>query len=399
MFKLDVLIVAPFFPSVTTPYAGIFISEQAHALINTGVNVNVVRFVPATPWPLPLFKQKWKDYCSIPQHYQWNDLKVSSLRYIAIPRNTRLEWTVFQMESKLEQYISRTKCKPDIIHAHFAYPSGLAAVRCGAKYGIPTLVTVHGSDIHSIPKIKQRYHNEIVEMLQKADQILAVSDYIKRKALSMCPSANIMLHRIGIDLTKFKPYINNAVRKELFNFDDYEGSLVVYIGNLLASKGVLDLLKAISEIKYKPVHLAFIGDGPMVSKILSESKKLGLQSCVHVLGSCSHEKVPHYLSAADIFVLPSYREGLPTICVEALACECPVIASNVGGIPELIKNAITGLLVQPGDHKYLSEALTRIIVEPSYGKKMARNGRLLVEKDYDIVKNARDLISIYQRFI
>ena len=119
---------------------------------------------------------------------------------------------------------------------------------------------------------------------------------------------------------------------------------------------------------------------------------------MHVLGSCSHEKVPHHLNAADIFVLPSYREGLPTICVEALACECPVIASNVGGIPELIKNAITGLLVQPGDHKYLSEALTRIS-EPSYGKKMARNGRLLVEKDYDIVKNARDLISIYQRFI
>ena len=90
MYKLDVLIVAPFFPSVTTPYAGIFIIEQAHDLINTGVNVNVVRFVPATPWPLPLFKQNGK-IIVVFATLQWNDLKVSSLRYIAIPRNTRLE--------------------------------------------------------------------------------------------------------------------------------------------------------------------------------------------------------------------------------------------------------------------------------------------------------------------
>lgn len=381
------------------PYAGIFIGEQVSTLLRLGVNIRVIQFVPATPWPLPLLKRKWRAFSKIPKYYQWQGAEVLSLRYLAVPRNAGLHLAVGQMEKALQKYIYFSGSRPDLIHVHFAYPTGLAAVRCGAKLGVPTIVTVHGSDLHTIPEIKRKYYLGIAEALRKADQVLAISESMKFKATEICQAASVDVHRIGINLTNFKPRDPNSARIKLPELKGIRGPIVLYVGNLLLTKGVLDLVKAVHNIKSQTVHIVFLGDGPAAGEILSKSTALGLQNQVHLLGACPHHRVPYFINAADVFVLPSYKEGLGITCLEALACECPVVASNVGGIPEIIKHEDTGLLVSPGDYQSLSIALEQLLVKRTFAKLMAKRGRQLVERYYDIEKNTRDLLSTYQRSI
>ncbi len=393
---MDVLVVTPFFPhDKARPYAGLFVGEQVHMLQRIEIQVHVVTFVPWTPWPVPALKRKWKQFSQIPRAYSWRGISVEVYRYPVLPRNLSQGTASWAMGRILRRQCARSK--PDLIHAHFAYPTGLAAVRSGRRLGVPVVLTVHGSDIHTLPHLARRYKRGAVEALSGATQVLAVSGFMKAAVLQLCPTANVMVHRIGIDLSRFsmeeRASVGSTTTPEL---NDIGGPIILYVGNLLEEKGVIDLLEAFQMVKDLGAHLIYVGDGPLAEGLALRADGLGLGGRVRLLGARPPESIPELLSTADILVLPSHREGLPMVCVEALACGIPVVATNTGGIPEVVRHMETGLLVPPGDIGALAAALRWVLVNGAAVHKLAQAGRRLVEQKYDLEANTRQLREIYQ---
>lgn len=386
---MNVLIVSPFFPHEDLrPYSGIFIGEQAHMLHQLGIKVSVVTFVPWTPWPVSGLKARWKEFAQIPSEYSWKGLKVKVFRYPVLPQNRILDIAARAMGRVLYQYV--TALKPDLIHVHFAYPTGFAATRCGQRLGIPVILTVHGSDVHTVPNLNRRYKADVIKTLNEATCVLAVSEYMKTEVLKLCRDSNVAVHRLGVNLSRFK------IRSSKTELANMKGPVVLYVGNLLKDKGVIDLLEAFRGVIDLGAHLVYVGSGPLARDLASRSLDLGLSGRVWLLGPQPPDKIPQLLSAADVLVLPSYREGLGLVCVEALACGVPVIATNVGGIPEVIKDGETGLLVSPGDVQALEKALRWVLLNKVKATELALAGRRLVERDYNLEANTLSLIEVYR---
>lgn len=192
-------------------------------------------------------------------------------------------------------------------------------------------------------------------------------------------------------------WVPNALDPNEFNNNNYADSLnVVFIGRLEGWKGLPVLLK-VAEIVSRnrdDVKFIIIGDGSMRNYVEREASRLGN---IDVLGFVQRETIKSVLSNASVFVLPSYcMEGLPTVCLEAMASEVPIVASRVGGVPEVVIDKETGYLFPPRDTKLCADRLLRLLANERLRRRMGRNGRRLVEKFYSWDKVVEKTEKIYK---
>ena len=193
-------------------------------------------------------------------------------------------------------------------------------------------------------------------------------------------------------------WVPNALDPNEFNNDGYKDSLnVVFIGRLEAWKG-LSILSKVAEIIGKErndVKFIVIGDGSMRNYIEMEASRLGN---IDVLGFVRRETIKSVLSNASVFVLPSYcMEGLPTVCLEAMSSGVPIVASRVGGVPEVVIDKETGYLFPPGDSKLCADRLLRILADEPLRNRMGRHGRRLVEQFYTWERVVEKVERIYEK--
>jgi glycosyltransferase involved in cell wall biosynthesis len=159
-------------------------------------------------------------------------------------------------------------------------------------------------------------------------------------------------------------------------------------------KGHKELFAALASLKARyPIHALIVGGGRRQAEIKQAAADLGLATEVHFLGS--RRDVPDLLQALDIFVLPSYSEGLSLALLEAMAAGLPVIATRVGGNPELVTDGVTGLLIPPKDAEALAQALERLLADPSQAHTLGQNARSLVVANYSLERLAREINAIY----
>jgi glycosyltransferase involved in cell wall biosynthesis len=194
-----------------------------------------------------------------------------------------------------------------------------------------------------------------------ADAVITVSEELRQRAIAQgVPAEKITAILNGCDTAVFHPGDRAAAREQVGC--DPTDELVVYAGNLLASKGLGELIDAfVALAKSRPkLRLAIAGQGPYGDTLARRAAAAGLEKRVILPGRCDAAGIAHWMRAADLFCLPSYSEGCPNVVVEALACARPIVASNVGGIPELVKKGC-GLLVPPRDPVALREALDKAL--------------------------------------
>jgi len=249
---------------------------------------------------------------------------------------------------------------PDYVLGSFAYPEGVAAVKLGRRFGIPAFIKVHGSDINGMldgwgigPQIRKA--------LRSAEGVVAVSKALAERAERVRgASAGVLLLYNGVDRAQFRPMDRSAARREL-GLDDRRRS-ILYVGNLKRDKGVLDVVQAFADISsaHADVDLDIVGAGPAIEEVTSLIDRLGLKDRVRLRGTQSHSMLPAWFAAAHLLCLPSYAEGVPNVVVEALACGRPVVATRVGGIPEILAEA-SGHLVEARNTAQLSRALSNVL--------------------------------------
>ena len=268
------------------------------------------------------------------------------------------------------------KYKIDLIHANSA-AAGFVAAKVKAKLGIPVVYTAHG--IFS----KQEYDKGLGQL----DQIICVSDYVRRKAINDGADFNrLVTSYSGIDVDKFQP---EACRQELRNrFNLPQEAFVIGIVSRIKNstdKGHRALLNVLQKHEFaKKWHILVIGKGKGLAGLKEETAKAGLKDRVHFLGHMTH--VNEVLNCADILALPSRFETFGLVLAEAMALKKPAVAYNVGGIPELIEDGRNGFLVEKNNEEELYQKLKLLADDSNLRTEMGIEGRKCVETKFSCKK-------------
>jgi teichuronic acid biosynthesis glycosyltransferase TuaC len=249
--------------------------------------------------------------------------------------------------------------KPDLILSYYVYPEGYAALSAGKRLGVPVILGAIGSDINRIPDSISAFLTR--KALREASFVLTVSEHLRDQAIRLGASTErTRTVRNGCDTSVFRLADRAAARAALGL--DAESEVVVFVGWIAPTKGLRELVDAVKSLRvsHPRLHLFCIGEGALLPELEARAKDAGLADRIRFLGRRSSMEVASWLAAANVFCLPSYAEGCPNSVIEALACGRPVVATNVGGIPELV-NSESGILVAPQDSQALAEALSNAL--------------------------------------
>jgi teichuronic acid biosynthesis glycosyltransferase TuaC len=330
----------------------------------------------------------------IPLEERWGGITVHHPRYFMVPTlSAPFHGILMFVGVILLVQRLHSRLRFDCIDAHFVYPDGFAAVLIGKLLRIPAVVTAHGTDLNVYPR-SLLLRPLIRWTLESADRVICVSIALKNVALSLkIQNDKIVVIPNGVDLNCFYPMDKMEARAILGMPLDVE--VVLVVGQLISTKGHHLLIEAITDLrpKFPAVRLFIIGEGCLAKSLQRKVGVLGLDGYITLTGPVENEALFRWYSAADVTCQASSREGFPCVLLESLACGTPVVATEVGGTPELISSHDLGVLVKR-DADSISAGLERVL-------SMDWNRTALVEyaRSFTWEHNAVEIEEIFARSI
>lgn len=355
--NMKALVVTNVFPNSQQPNYGIFIKQRIKEM-SQFCEIKVVAPTPYFP-PIKISK-KWYLFSKIPAREIYEDIKLFHPRWFVFPKiGTNISgvsffFSIIGVIKKIQREFDF-----DLIDAHCIYPDGVGAVLAAKFLKKPIVLSARGTDINlytQYPLVRK----QIIATLNNADKIIAVSEALKNKINELgIDNSKIITIPNGIDTYRFRPLSKIEARKKL-NLP-FEKKIILSIGNLIEGKGFHHIINALDKIKKKEdILLVIIGEGEYRKKIERLIKVLEISPYIKLVGAKPHEEIPWWYNAADIFCLYSQREGCPNVLLESLACGLPIIATDVGGIREIITSQDIGIILK---HEENSEELREAILE------------------------------------
>ncbi len=268
----------------------------------------------------------------------------------------------FAITSKLAPHVRRFQ--PDVILNYVVYPDGLAAVNIGRELRVPVVLTAIGSDLNRIPGNLVRRLTE--RALKHASVVTTVSRDLAGTAVALgADPAHTVAILNGCDTSVFHPGSPDAHARASARTSlgvPPTAQAIVYVGRLDLRKGLIELIEAVAHLRTRrpELHCYIVGDGPDRAALLHAMARNHADPSITLVPSCPTAGVAQWMSASDLVTLPSYKEGCPNVVIEALASGRPVVATNVGGIPELMDQSC-GKLVPPKDTHALADALDQTL--------------------------------------
>jgi glycosyltransferase involved in cell wall biosynthesis len=257
----------------------------------------------------------------------------------------------------------------DVVHAHNLGPLVYGGLATRLSFRRPALLYSEHNQIYSASRGTRRKFRYYAKL---ADAVVAVSDDLRRTLLGDCGiTAPIHVVPNGIDGSKYSPDRPSGIRRELGLTPEVR--LVGTAVNLSAQKGLTHLLDAAAIVRRSgtAAHFVIAGDGPLRADLIAYAAAHDLNDSVTFAGY--RADVPEVLAGLDVFVLSSLWEGLPLALLEALACGRPIVATSVGGIPEVVSEGENGFLVPPGDSQALASRILRVLGDPDEARQIGRN--------------------------
>ncbi|WP_461867193.1 glycosyltransferase family 4 protein [Thermococcus sp.] len=287
----------------------------------------------------------------------------------------------------------------DVIHSHHAFtPLALKAAKAGRRMGKATVLTTHSISFAHESRLWEtlgltfpifsnylRYPHRIIAVSKAAKAFI---EHFTDTPVEIIPN--------GVDDTVFTPSKKKEKIKEKFGID---GKVVLYVSRMSYRKGPHVLLNAFSQIE--EAALVMVGSGEMLPFLRAQAKFLRIEDRVKFVGYVKNEVLPEIFRMADVFVLPSITaEAFGIVILEAMASGLPVVATDVGGIPEIVMESESGLLVPPGNELELRNAIQKLLLDDKLRERLGSNGRKAVEERYSwnrvteqIEKTYEDVIS------
>ncbi|WP_286230758.1 teichuronic acid biosynthesis protein TuaC [Neobacillus mesonae] len=388
---MKVLWITSVYPSDKQPGAGVFHETQVQALTRLGIEVTVICPVPRNPKLLEFVKKQYRVHHGIPNMYRRNGVTVFRPPYLALPGQLRWAQPDQRIATAVLETMSDYRIEPDLIHAHFAMPSGGAARIVAEQINRPWILTLHGSDVNIYPYFSASAKKAFQRSVTKANHVLAVGDSLKTKAKELTGRESVVLP-IGVDLSVFHQVEDSKgeQRKRLQLPENKR--LVVFVGRLTKAKGVFELAQALERLSDE-IAVLFVGDGSAKEKLKQHPD---FNRRLFLTGQVENHRVKDYLLASDVLALPSYTEGMPTVVIEALAAKIPVICTAVGGVPDLF-GEYRHLLIEKESVADLVERINDVLYGNLYTTSIREELFERIQAHYHIDHNALLLKKEYSR--
>ncbi len=297
--------------------------------------------------------------------------------------------------------------QPQILHAHFATESTQVARELAGSVKAPFTFTAHGYDIFRKPP------PDFADRAAAAAAVVTVceanADYIHRTFGVRREHVHVI--GCGVDTERFRPPAGRAPSpsgRGLGEGDCCSGSrsftaspLVLCVARHVAVKNLAVLLHACALLRDRGVSFrcVLVGDGPCRAELEALRAHLDLLDCVQMPGAAEQDQVLNWCQQADIGVLTSDNEGLPVSLMEAAACGVPVVATSVGGVPELVEHGVTGLLSNRGEPQGVADALEKLIGEPELRARMGAAARARAVQKFSVSRQADQLLGLWSRIV
>lgn len=389
-----------------------FIAEEILKIQNLGIKTKVFSLLPSKGGIIhPVSKQLVSQVEYVPGLFS---LRVWSAQIYFVLRNPRIYiksmWQllsqpipnissifrriyIFLKSIWLAKEIEKTSVS--IIHTHFAWLSAGASMIVSINLGIPFTVTTHAYDIFS-------YKNDLLRITsQTADKIVTISEFNKSvilEKISTLKHEKIKVIHCGIDLGFFQS-TQNKMNGEIFR--------IISVGSLVEKKGHEYLIRACGKLRDEGIkyQCVIVGEGKLRQSLQVLIDELNLINHIVLAGKQTQNWVRDQLSKSDLFVLACVTtgsgnmDGIPVAMMEALSMNVPVVSTSLSGIPELIRHEQTGLLVPEMDVNALAATIKSLINDEELRKKYAQNGRNIITREYDSLKNVTQLADVFQQVV
>jgi glycosyltransferase involved in cell wall biosynthesis len=358
--RLRVLVFSSLYPSASRPRHGIFVETRLRQLLTTGdIDARVVAPVPWFPAQHRIFGV-YGEWAATPEREERYGVTILHPRYAMVPRLGAIGQPYAMALAGLRaiRALAREGFECDVIDAHYFYPDGVAAAMLGRWIGRPFVVTARGSDLNVIANGRFA-RSRIVATGRRAHRVLCVSEALRRRAIDIGLSADhVDVAPNGVD-TDFFVVRDRADSRGRLRIADRPGPVMLCVGNLVPEKGHEMAIAALSLLKSG--LLVIVGDGPLRRGLEDRARRLGVLDRIVFLHAMPQDALVDAYNAADVLVHPSLREGWPNVVLEAMACGVPVVATEAGGVREMIDDGRTGEIVSSRSPKVLAEAIERLL--------------------------------------
>lgn len=380
---MRLVVISNYFPSVEQPQRGVFVLRQLQALQRIGFEASVLQVIPIA---LPI-GAKWRSYHDTPTRYVYEGIEVESIRAVMLPRRWGLEFLPLQVYGTIRKVVASKR--PTLIHAHGLIPAGSLVM----NHGYPSVVTAHGTEAYALPKKRSGLRELATRVVRSATKLVAVSDFVRQELLALAQrDVDVVFN--GADESLFVPGDRLQSRTELGL--PLDRPIVAFVGQVTKSKGIFELLAALRLLQDLRPLCVIAGEGGDPS-VLANVRKWALDC--RFMGVMRQSRLVKLYQAADVVTLPSHHEGLPASLCEAMVVGRAVVATRVGGIPEIVKDGVTGILVPKQDEAALAKALRRVLVSLDVRDAYERYGRTFALKSLTWRINAQSYASIFEQAI
>jgi glycosyltransferase involved in cell wall biosynthesis len=313
---------------------------------------------------------------------------ITSVRVPFIPKIERAKGWIFSARAVMAAETIVKEFQPDLIHAYFAYPQGLAACKIARRHRLPYVVTGRGDDILLYPKRNHYLNRTISTVLRNCNGYIGVSQHIVQAAVALgCPS----------EKTLFRP---NGIPTDVFFWNQEEEKSrntqqILFAGSLIERKNVLTLARAFNLLAKNnaATELMVAGDGCLRNE-MDEILSKGSPGRFRFIGQLAPRELSKFMRESSVFVLPSFIEGWPNVVMEAMACGTPVVASNVCGMPEQIIDDRYGYLVNPNSVEDIADKMLLALGRKWNRAEIARRGSMFSRDE-----TAKVIVEFYQKIL
>ncbi len=360
---MRVLFLSHNFPRHSTDAAGSFILRLALALKQEEVDVHVV--APAGPG---LAARETIQGIEV-ERFRYAPRAMEKLAYTGnMANDVKRSWSArvamlgFLGADFVAGVMARRDIQPDVIHAHWWFPGGLVGSWVSGMAEIPLVTTLHGTDVR-LARAVGAARPAFRHVLEKSTTVTTVSRWLAAETRALVPRIAPEVAPMPVDTERFTPD------------GEKRGDSILFVGRLNAQKGIEHVVRALPRLHVRR-HLHVVGDGPAREGLQRLATELGVADNITWHGTQTHDAMPGFYQRAGTMVAPSIDEGLGLAAVEAQLCGTPVIASDSGGLTDVVQHDLTGLLVPVADPPALAAALNSLAANPERAATMGAAGRM-----------------------